>query len=453
MATVNTSADEDQKKADEAGGTAISGTADQGDTGGVGASGAAAPGQTSQVKQGTDPQASAGYTDVGSYLDANQGGAEQMGNQVAGNLTDRYNQAKAGIDTSANDFINQVNQGYTKGQDTSGMLANAVQTASDPNQVSAFQAQLNNSYTGPGSYGDYGTQQGKVNEAQQYGNLGSTPGGMNVLAQGLEGPQASQGVNQLDTMLLSGSPGASQAIQTASQPYAGLDEYLDQYNTQGNAAIAANTAEANNAAQSAQGNLANTVKQFNTGLTDQRNNLQTTGTDAYNKSIADLRASLQSGVMPTGMGIDQGLVDFQNNYLNPWQASIKGAPGYNMPAANYVGALPANTTPEAPTLANASTSADYAKLAALSKLAGNPIASPLSADTASQAGTYKTPTVGNINNQELAKAMLAQLQGTSGNVGGVPGAYQKSGQYAEMLNRYLGNKNPALDYMNYPTIA
>src|ERR1017187_685978 len=200
MATVNQN-DQDQngQQAPTGGPVSISGTAGASASAGQGAGvGGGAPGAASPVSTNT-PQTNQGYTDVGSYLDANQGGATQMGNQVASNLTDTYNNAKSGIDTSGNNFINSVNQGYTPGQDTSGMLANAVQTASDPNQVSAFQGQLNDSYTGPSSYSDYGTQQGNVAQAQQYGSLVNPPGGTNVLAQGLEGPQASQGVNQLDT--------------------------------------------------------------------------------------------------------------------------------------------------------------------------------------------------------------------------------------------------------------
>src|ERR1035437_5946307 len=169
MATVNQDTQDPNQQTPAGGPVSISGTAGASASAGQGpgATGVAAPGAASPVST-QQPQTNQGYTDVGSYLDANKSGAEQMGNQVAGNLTDKYNQTKSGIDTSANDFINQVNQGYTKAQDTSGMLANAVQTASDPNQVSAFQGQLNDKYTGPSSYGDYGTQQGNVAQAQQF---------------------------------------------------------------------------------------------------------------------------------------------------------------------------------------------------------------------------------------------------------------------------------------------
>src|ERR1035437_3254352 len=165
MATVNQDNQDPNQQAPAGGPVNISGTAGASASAGQGASGA--PGAASPVSANT-PQTNQGYTDVGSYLDANKAGAEQMGNQVAGNLNTKYGDVTKGIDKSGNDFIDSVNMGYTKAQDTSGMLANAVQTASDPNQVSAFQGQLNDKYTGPSSYGDYGTQQGNVAQAQQF---------------------------------------------------------------------------------------------------------------------------------------------------------------------------------------------------------------------------------------------------------------------------------------------
>src|ERR1035437_4345010 len=165
MATVNQDNQDPNQQAPAGGPVNISGTAGASASAGQGASGA--PGAASPVSANT-PQTNQGYTDVGSYLDANKSGAEQMGNQVAGKLTDTYNQTYGDVSKSGNDFINSVNQGYTKAQDTSGMLANAVQTASDPGQTAAFQGQLNDKYTGPSSYGDYGTQQGNIATAQGY---------------------------------------------------------------------------------------------------------------------------------------------------------------------------------------------------------------------------------------------------------------------------------------------
>jgi hypothetical protein len=361
-----------------------------------------------------------------------------MGNQVAGNLTDKYNQTKSGIDTSANDYINQINQGYTKAQDTSGMLANAVQTASDPNQVAEFQAQLNDAYKGPSNWADYGTNQGKVSEAQQYGGLVNTPGGTNVLAQGLEGPQASQGVNQLDTMLLNGSPGAAQAMQTAAKPFDTLGSYLDQYNTTGNNAIAANTAEANAAAQAA---LA--------GLTGAQTNLQgsvtgamTKAQDAYNNINSNL-AGIQGTVNNNGtltpeqitsLGIDPVAYARFMKTLTTDQAAY-GSPSLN--AGNY---FTAGTAPGGmPTAANSASANDYAQAAALNSLAGGWQTNPLQAQNASLAGTANsglTPSKFDLSSAE-EKAKTAAITNDISTIAG-PGMGSSSSP-DQLAQKYLAD--------------
>jgi hypothetical protein len=161
--------------------------------------------------------------------------------------------------------------GYTPANDELISQVAANPTGATADQISGFQGQLNNTYSGPTNWADMGTQQGKVNEAQQYGSLASTPGGLNVLTQEFEGPQASQGVNQLDTLLLGGSPEAMGQVKAAADPFSTLTDYLNSQNTNVQGAItggqnAANTISQNalNAFTGANGtltNLNNTVNQ------------------------------------------------------------------------------------------------------------------------------------------------------------------------------------------------
>src|ERR1700688_3424281 len=67
--------------------------------GGQNTAGAAQPNQTpvSPVSQNQSPQGNTGYTDVASYLNANQAGAQQLGQQVASNLTNQYNTTQGAI--------------------------------------------------------------------------------------------------------------------------------------------------------------------------------------------------------------------------------------------------------------------------------------------------------------------------------------------------------------------
>lgn len=155
------------------------------------------------------------------------------------------------------------------------VAANPMGAVADQNQLSAFQGQLNDVYGGPSNWADLGTQQGKAAEAQQYGGLTKTPGGTNVLTQQVEQQlnpgQTSQGINQLDTMLLGGNPNAMQTVQSAADPYSTLNDYINQQNTnitgaigQGQTAAAQASQDALNAFTGANGtytNLNNVVNQ------------------------------------------------------------------------------------------------------------------------------------------------------------------------------------------------
>lgn len=257
-----------------------------GGSGGAGGSGqggsakAAAP--VSNVQQNSTPQQNQGYTDVGSYLDANQSGSQQLGNQVASNLTNQYNTTKSGIDNSANSLINQVNQGYTKGNDQliQSVASDPTKAASDPNQVAQFQSQLNDTYTGPQNWADYGTQQGNVANAQSNANLVNTPGGLNVLTSQVEQPGASQGVNQLDTLLLGGNSNAVQNVHNAATPFNDLGTYLDSQNQTANTAIG----NAGTAAQMASQNALNAFTGANGTLTNLNNTINQNTTQAQQKA-------------------------------------------------------------------------------------------------------------------------------------------------------------------------
>lgn len=312
MAIVNQPEDEQNKQTD--GGTPVAGTAGASASDGIGVSGAGSSGAASPVKQDAAAQNQSGYTDVGSYLDANQAGAGQMGQQVAGNLTNKYNDVKSGAAQSANDLINQVNQGYTaeNSQLINQVAADPYAAAQDPNQVSAYQAQLNDTYTGPTEWADYGTQQGKVADAQQYGSLANTPGGYNVYAQELEGPTASQGVNQLDSLLLQGNQSAAGAIKSAADPYSGLNGYLDQQNAAATGAISTGQTQAQQASQDA----LNAFTGANGTLTNLNNSLTTKASGALS-AAQDQQSAIQKAIS----GLYSQPVDATASSLNGYAGS------------------------------------------------------------------------------------------------------------------------------------
>lgn len=249
MASVNPYNDEEEKQPGQPVTTGGAGGAGQSNTQNAGVATSQSP-----VQQNAAPQNNQGYVDVASYLDANKSGSADLGNRVASNLTNKYNDTKTGVEQSAQNVKDAASKGYT--QENTELIrqvaSNPVQMASKQGTADQVQAQLNDTYTGPTNWADQGTQQGKVNEATQYGNLANTPGGLNVYAQEVEGQTGgaqSQGINQLDSLLLGGSPEAMGTVKAAADPYQSLNDFIHQQNMGVTSAIqggqqAASTAQA-----------------------------------------------------------------------------------------------------------------------------------------------------------------------------------------------------------------
>ena len=288
MATIAQQNQDDEEN--PAGGpTTVANTAGAGSGGGSG-------GGTSQVQSNVAPQNNQGYTDVASYLNANQGGSEKLGQQVSENLGKKYDQTKSGIDSSYSDFSGQVAGGYVP-QNTdliNQVAADPRAAAGNSDTLSEFQKQLNNTYKGPNSWGDYGTQQGKVNEATQYSNLTKAPGGLNQLSQEVEGQTGgpmSQGINQLDTLLLGGNEGAMGQIQAAADPYKGLNDYINQQNMAGGQAVQAGQQAAQNSSQQA----LNAFTGANGTLTNLNASINNQALESKNKALAQ-QTALQDAI-------------------------------------------------------------------------------------------------------------------------------------------------------------
>lgn len=399
MATVNNQNEEDLTN--QEGGTQISGTA------GASEAGNPNPGvANSPVKQDATAQNTAGYTDVGSYLDANKSGSAKMGQDVANNLSNRYDTTKQGVQTSANDLINQVNQGYAK-ENTDlikQVASNPYAAVSDPNQVTAFQGQLNDTYTGPNSWGDYGTQQGKVNEANQYAGLANTPGGTNVYAQELEGPTASQGVNQLDSLLLRSDPNAQSAIKGAANKFTDLNDYLNQQNTGINSAITGAQSEAQRASQGAldafigaNGTLTNLNSTIgaNTAAAQAKAQQENEAIRNQLNGSGSLRAGGFSPQVLQSLGLtaEQGeqLTNLLSQNMNPayYTAGHAGSQAQSHNLYDMSAALSQQDPTQAITAANVATPEQYQQMSAIQQLLGSktPQGSAINPALASLAGT------------------------------------------------------------------
>jgi hypothetical protein len=282
------------------------------------------------VQQNAAPQNGSGYTDVSTYLNANQQGGAQLGNQVAQNLNTGYNQVQSDIGNSVNTAQSAINSGYTpeNTQLIQQVASNPTGAVNDPNQLSGFTGQLNDQYTGPTSWADQGTLAGEVQTAQQNANI-SNPGTANVLTQQVEQQlnpgQTSQGINSLDTLLLTGNPNAVNTVQQAAAPYAGLTDYLNQQGTNVGNAI---TGAQSNAAQASQDAL-NAFTGNNGTLTNLNNTINTT---TQNQLTTDQQQQQQLATDLTNLeqqngsiyDASQGLKNYTVGSLSPQDIATLG---------------------------------------------------------------------------------------------------------------------------------
>lgn len=471
----------------------IGGTSAASGQNGAGAAHSAAM-PVSPVQQSAAPQAGQGYTDVSAYLNANPQGGQQIGQGVTSNLTQGYNTTKSGIDTSANTANQSVSSGYIpeNTQLIQQVGSNPTAVASDPNQVSAYQAQLNDQYTGPSNWADLGTQQANVANAQQNANLLNTPGGSNVLVQQVENQtnpgQTNQGINALDTLLFQGTPGAVQAAQTAATPYAGLTDYLNQANTgvTNNITNAQNTATQTAADALAAGtgavtNLNNTVTgTAGSDLTQaqaQQAALQNDINNLYGGQTAETGTTTQIGAYGTPVQTanttnytvgqlspqDLAALGMTQDQWNQLQGTLQSAgtsqwgnfgggqagvfsPTEQISLSNYLNSQTPNETGINP--ATVATPEQYQEQAALNTLLGS--RAPLQTEAlnpamANEAGTYNPANLNQFNYQQaLSDAQAAKTaendyakqlsQAESNQANSIHAASQHGGMFSSLDN-------------------
>lgn len=406
--------------------------------GSAGDSGGAAPKAGAAPSSGTPTQFGSSSSKLGDYLTANAPQIGQQANTISQGLNNQYGQIQGDINQGLTNFGQQVQQGYTAPNQAvvNQAIKDPTKFVQDPNNVSQFQAQYNNQYKGPGSYSEttpYSNVQNEVNNAVQGAKSLGTQGGLqNYFASTNKNPTAAS--NTLDSLLIQGNPDAQKQVQTAASQFNNLGGQLGQTQTQADAQVKAAQEAAKSSNQYAHDQYGNAVTGFNTNLQNELNTALKGNTD-YNTQIQNLRSQLQGGDLSNAPGVSQGLKDFLANQLNPWMSQYGQG---NKSAYNFVDALPSNVNPQLPQLGSVANQNDYATMAALGHLGGAPIESPLSAYDPTQAGTYQTPTIGNLDNQKVAQDLLNGFTGGPElRVSQQP--YQQYLTYEQALNNYLNN--------------
>ncbi len=399
-----------------------------GSTGAPGASGAPAAGSGGS------------FATLDKYVGANQGQAEGLANNITKGIGDQYNTLNTGNQSTLSGLQGSVNSAYTP-QDTGVLSAEAadpVSFASNPTNISSFQKQLTDQYTGPTSAeGDagYQKQQSAINNAIQQGNASTqTEAGRAGLLHDTE-KVPTTGVTALNSAILSQDPNAQAKIENAYQPFSNLLTGLSTGAQDINKSISGAQTQAQGATAAANKQIADQTAALNGGVNNELADAQKQYTD-YQTAANGLGASLAAGKLPSGLAVDQGLLDFQNGQLAQWNtANAPGATfGYNF--SNIIPQLP---SANAPTLAQAATAKDYATFNALNNIVGSPIASPLNGLDAAQAGTYKAPSLSNIPVDSKAYAKDLEDSYNSGPALNVnQNAYSQFKNLMAALDKYRG---------------
>lgn len=370
-------------------------------TSGVGSTGASAGAPSAN---GT-PAAGGSFATLDKYVGANQGQAEGLANTVTKGIGDQYNSLNSANQSTLGGIQNNVNSAYTP-QDTGVLSAEAadpVSFASNPSNISSFQKQLNDQYTGPTSAesdAGYQKQQADINNAISEGNASTqTEAGRAGLLQQSEAAPT-RGVTSLNSAILSQDPNAQGKIENAYQPFSnlltglstgaqGIDQSIGAAQQQAPAAAAA--ANAQIAKQAADlGSGLNTG--YNTALTNQQNYNKLVSTDQG--SANSLNAQLLQAQQKDAAAINNA------GYSDNATAAAAKAYGQtqldNVLSPQFASLQPwlsnGLTQVSAPTQANTATAQQYATDAALGKLAGPSYSPLLNPAEASSAGTYSTPT-------------------------------------------------------------
>ncbi len=259
------------------------------------------------------PQASpngtnSGFVNLQSYLNANKDQAANFGNQIAQGISQTGQGAQSAIDNAAGQYtgtLSAQNTPYDSGL-VSRATANPTDFVKNQDDVSKFTTIRDNTAKDPGTFesqAGYGDLASKAQSAQDNATLVQKAN-----------PTASQGVNNLDNLLISGNPDAQQSLLKASQPYADLKNYL------GTA-----TQNADKSYNALIGNNANNQKQ----LQDQFVVPQTGVLNNLESSVNQKISSAGQGRTQTNQAIQdlQGYLAGKYGSLDPTEVQLFNQPG------------------------------------------------------------------------------------------------------------------------------
>lgn len=300
--------DDEQKKNQQGSGVNISGGAPTNFATGI-------PGQEAGASK--DKKSSGQYANIQSYLDANKDQADTMGSTIAGNVTQKADDATSKIQG----FESKAPE--VKAYDPNAAYSNLGKLSDD--QKNEYRTQKSTGgYSGPQSVDQVEGYQDTMKAANEAStlvkNAGNESGQQALLKDTYKRPNYSAGENRLDQVLLQNSAGSKSALEGLSSKYAGLSGMFDQANQKVGNAV-------NNATSQALKNKENIVSAEKSQWDSLVNPIQARAAEANVKN-PELITRVQNDAMDEtlsdetlaqlGLSEGQGLYDLDlSRYVNP----------------------------------------------------------------------------------------------------------------------------------------
>lgn len=382
-----------------------------------GSSGAATSGGGSSAAPGvgSSTQFGSNAAKLSDYLKANEPQVKDFGNQVAGNLTQNYNDTMQGINQGVGAFNQQVNQGYTPGNQelVSRAAADPTNFAKSKGDVDAFKSIYNDEYKGPENFESsnyYSNTNNNVNKAVEGAALtGSSAGLGSYLNNYMNAGGGSPAIQTLDTALLQRSPEARTAIQNAATPFQNLSTYLGGKTAEANQGVANAKKTAADTRQGVRDQFGNVISQAQTGFNDRLAGAR----NAATQKSGDIMNKIMNGILPGTTDTSDLQQGFTNLGINPGEAEAEAG---SIPLLDRLYGQKFNpnliTQQNADVAINPTNFAnqgDYDQFAALQSLTGNDMSGFLNPQNSGQAGTAPSDLL-DFNPQEIRGATVDNLR-------------------------------------------
>lgn len=389
--------------------------------------------QGSQNSAAPTPSSSGSFTNLKSYLNANNNGQNLTG-QINNNLSQQGQQLQTNVNNASHQFnqqaqsvVNPISTAYGNFSQNGGSTGDASAItkyagASNDNSNSIKNLE-NSSYTGPKSFNDLSGSnngnsiQGNINNYSGLANSAGTEAGRFSLLQNMFGGQGyTQGQQTLDNAFIDPHQ-LNGARSTANQ-------VQNSYNQ-----------AANNASNQAQ-NYQNKISDYANGTVNALNNA-VSGANP-NSAISNINNSYQTALNTQNGNFNQYTKNLQSGKISQDEAKALGLTSglniYNVDPSSYL------TKNADLTTNNTATTQDYAQIAALNELLGTKASAP-SSEILQQYATQQAPT---ITPDKYLNYNASGLQTAAQNAGQQYQDAINNGPYGGPISGWINNYLPNL---------